>query len=92
MEDDNISTFNLNFFNNIDCEGSAKLLSDYFEIDYYNVFDELCLYYQSDYNILNFIEKFNIDINQQYYGKTYITCRHAMTAFDDLKYLKKMDC
>lgn len=86
LEDGNISTFNLKFFNNTDCECSAKLISDYFKIDYDNVFDELCLHYQSDYNVSNFIEKFNIDIKQR---KTYITCRHAMTAFDNLMYLRK---
>lgn len=89
MEEGNISTFILNFFNNIGFEGSAKLISDYFEINYDNVIDELLTHYQSNYNILKFIEKFNIDIKKQYNDKTYITCRHAMTTFDNLKYLKE---
>lgn len=86
---DSITSFTLNFFNNRDCEGSAKIISEYFGINYDNVFNELCPYYQCDYELFNFIEKFNIDMKHKYYDKTYITCRHAMTVYDGLEYLKK---
>jgi hypothetical protein len=65
------------------------VLSEYFGIHYDEVFNELCPYYESDYELYNFIKKFNIDMKKRYYNKIYITCRHAITVFDELEYLKK---
>lgn len=81
--------FIIDFFSNKDCEGSAKLISDYFGLNYEMVMDELFQYYRKDYNLINFIEKFNINLEHVYQNETYITCRHATTTYDGLNYLRK---
>lgn len=81
--------FIIDFFKYNDCEGSTKLISDYFGINHNMIFEELSPYLKKEYNLANFIEKFNLNLEHAYQRETYITCRHATTIYDGLNYLRK---
>lgn len=82
-------TYTIDFFNNRDYLGSTKLISEYFGINSDDVFSQLFPHFKCDYNILDFIEEFNLDMEQSFCDKTFITCRHAMTNYDNLRYLRE---
>jgi hypothetical protein len=85
----NNQSFVLNFFKSSDKDYNVKLLSNYFGIDSFEVFKELMKYYKEKYDEIEFINKFRIDLNKEFYKSIYITCRHAMTTNDNLEYMKK---
>lgn len=82
-------SFVINFFKRSDIDYNVKQLSNYFGIDSFEVFKELMRYYKKKYDGIEFIKKFKIDLNKEYYKSIYMTCRHAMTTNDNLEYMKK---
>ena len=78
----------INFFNVRDSHSAGKLIADYFKLNSQEVIEELKPYKGEDYDLLQFIKKFKIDLERQYHKVTFITCRHATTTYDELKLLK----
>ncbi len=83
-----MKTFTLNFFENQNRIQVASLLADYFQVDFDRVVGELFAYIRQDYDVLQFIKLFNLDLSKSYYDCLKITCRHATTIHDDFKLLK----
>lgn len=87
--------FKIDFFNVEDENGCEKLISEYFEINYYDVCEVLSDYYLN-YNksyslndLKEIIQKLGINLKYDYESETYLKCRHAMTAYDGLNLLRE---
>lgn len=75
--------FRINLFEEKDFQEIAQLISDYFQLDYDRVLEELGVYSGVDYDVFDFIEKFEIDLEKLYRDDSLITCRHALATDDN---------
>ena len=60
----------INFFNVRDSDSAGKLIADYFKLNSQEVIEELKPYKGENYDLLEFIKKFNIDLERQYHKVT----------------------
>lgn len=79
----------INFSNVRDSRSAGELIAKYFKLNSQEVVEELTPYKREDYDLLQFIEKFKIDLEHRYHKDTLLTCRHVTTTCDDLKLLKE---
>lgn len=64
---------------------AAKELANYFELDLKSVVSKI----NKDYNLLDIIEDFKIDLRHTYHQETLLVCRHATTSNDNLESIRK---
>ncbi|MCE4045583.1 hypothetical protein LXM56_15825 [Lysinibacillus fusiformis] len=74
----------INFFEITEKEIAAKVMANYFELKAEDVFFELSNTSHDNYEALDFIKRFSIDLNCAYQEVTKISCRHLTTSDDQL--------
>lgn len=77
--------FVINFFEMKNSMYAAKVLANYFELDLKSVINRI----DKDFNLLDVIEDFKIDLNRIYHKETVLTCRHATTTDDNLESVRE---
>ncbi|WP_442637662.1 hypothetical protein [Rossellomorea marisflavi] len=70
--------FLINLFEDKNYDEIAQLIADYFHLDFDRVENELGIYSGFEYDLFDFLERFDIDLEKSFQDDIKITCRHAL--------------